>query len=230
MSGCHVSPLSLFPLFSHPLSLAFLLCKRQAAGGWGEFAGARWERRRLGGGDGCDLRPCGEEGQRDGRWPAERSWAWAAAAASPTRRTCSRRGRRGCSWKDWRTRGGPPAGTSASYQWVEREPVAMRAARGPPPGRRHADGYTLEHVPGTKIGGTIFDRSGRHHTAADFLRRAHPRRLTVFLRRRRWRRRGGRPSCSRVVVAVSRRPSPCPTEEKRCGERKRGGEWRGRRC
>ncbi|KAF0916206.1 hypothetical protein E2562_000798 [Oryza meyeriana var. granulata] len=43
------------------------------------------------------------------------------------------------------------------------------------------NGYTLEHVPGTKISGTIFDSTGRRHTAADFLRRAHPRRLTVFL-------------------------------------------------
>ncbi|KAL6660294.1 hypothetical protein ACP70R_002416 [Stipagrostis hirtigluma subsp. patula] len=43
------------------------------------------------------------------------------------------------------------------------------------------NGYTLDHVPGTKIGGTIFDRRGRRHTAADFLRKAHPKRLTVFL-------------------------------------------------
>ncbi|CAL4937322.1 unnamed protein product [Urochloa decumbens] len=79
---------------------------------------------------------------------------------------------------------------NASYRWVERalvfRPGVPRWQRALREGLLEAgitpdNGYTLEHVPGTKIGGTIFDRRGRRHTAADFLRRAHPRRLTVFL-------------------------------------------------
>ncbi|PWZ08139.1 Protein HOTHEAD [Zea mays] len=81
---------------------------------------------------------------------------------------------------------------NASYRWVEAEralvfrpavPEWQRALREGllQAGVTPDNGYTLEHVQGTKIGGTIFDRRGRRHTAADFLRRAHPRRLTVFL-------------------------------------------------
>ncbi|WVZ55176.1 hypothetical protein U9M48_005875 [Paspalum notatum var. saurae] len=79
---------------------------------------------------------------------------------------------------------------NASYRWVERalvfRPGVPRWQCALREGLLEAgvtpdNGYTLEHVPGTKIGGTIFDRRGRRHTAADFLRRAHPRRLTVFL-------------------------------------------------
>ncbi|XP_044449582.1 protein HOTHEAD isoform X2 [Triticum aestivum] len=43
------------------------------------------------------------------------------------------------------------------------------------------NGFTFDHVTGTKIGGTIFDNSGQRHTAADFLRHARPRGLTVVL-------------------------------------------------
>ncbi|XP_039780304.1 protein HOTHEAD-like [Panicum virgatum] len=79
---------------------------------------------------------------------------------------------------------------NASYRWVERalvfRPGVPRWQGALREGLLEAgitpdNGYTLEHVPGTKIGGTIFDRRGRRHTAADLLRRAHPRRLTVFL-------------------------------------------------
>ncbi|KAL6649096.1 hypothetical protein ACP70R_013320 [Stipagrostis hirtigluma subsp. patula] len=79
---------------------------------------------------------------------------------------------------------------NASYRWVEREvvfrPGVPRWQRALRDGLLEAgvtpdNGYTLDHVPGTKIGGTIFDRRGRRHTAADFLRKAHPKRLTVFL-------------------------------------------------
>ncbi|OEL37522.1 Protein HOTHEAD [Dichanthelium oligosanthes] len=79
---------------------------------------------------------------------------------------------------------------NASYRWVERalvfRPAVPRWQCALREGLLEAgitpdNGYTLEHVPGTKIGGTIFDRRGRRHTAADFLRKAHPRRLTVFL-------------------------------------------------
>ncbi|CAD6201658.1 unnamed protein product [Miscanthus lutarioriparius] len=79
---------------------------------------------------------------------------------------------------------------NASYRWVERALVFRPAVPQWQCALREGllqagvtpdNGYTLEHVQGTKIGGTIFDRRGRRHTAADFLRRAHPRRLTVFL-------------------------------------------------
>ncbi|VAH17078.1 unnamed protein product [Triticum turgidum subsp. durum] len=43
------------------------------------------------------------------------------------------------------------------------------------------NGFTFDHVTGTKIGGTIFDNNGQRHTAADFLRHARPRGLTVVL-------------------------------------------------
>ncbi|XP_024312310.1 protein HOTHEAD isoform X1 [Brachypodium distachyon] len=79
---------------------------------------------------------------------------------------------------------------NASYKWVERELVfrpdvprwqcALREGL-LQAGVTPDNGYTFDHVPGTKIGGTIFDRTGRRHTAADFLRGAHPRRLTVLL-------------------------------------------------
>ncbi|XP_040242273.1 protein HOTHEAD-like isoform X1 [Aegilops tauschii subsp. strangulata] len=79
---------------------------------------------------------------------------------------------------------------NASYRWVERElvfrPDVPRWQGALREGLLQAgvtpdNGYTVDHVPGTKIGGTIFDSAGRRHTAADFLRGANPRRLTVFL-------------------------------------------------
>ncbi|XP_015690425.2 protein HOTHEAD-like [Oryza brachyantha] len=89
-----------------------------------------------------------------------------------------------------RAAGWDPRLVNASYRWVERELVfrpdvphwqcALREGL-LQAGVTPDNGYTLEHVSGTKIGGTIFDRTGRRHTAADFVRRAHPRRLTVFL-------------------------------------------------
>ena len=79
---------------------------------------------------------------------------------------------------------------NASYRWVERALVfrpdvppwqaALRDAL-LEAGVTPDNGFTFDHVPGTKIGGTIFDNSGQRHTAADFLRHARPRGLTVFL-------------------------------------------------
>ncbi|KAF7813231.1 protein HOTHEAD-like [Senna tora] len=43
------------------------------------------------------------------------------------------------------------------------------------------NGFTFDHLIGTKIGGTIFDRMGHRHTAADLLQHADPRRISVFL-------------------------------------------------
>lgn len=77
-----------------------------------------------------------------------------------------------------------------SYQWVERI-VAFR-----PPvrqwqsavrnslldiGIRPYNGFTLDHLYGTKVGGTIFDRYGRRHTSADLLHYANPNGITVYM-------------------------------------------------
>ncbi|XP_059457253.1 protein HOTHEAD [Corylus avellana] len=43
------------------------------------------------------------------------------------------------------------------------------------------NGFTYDHIYGTKIGGTIFDRFGRRHTAAELLASANPRKLTVLI-------------------------------------------------
>ncbi|XP_074573955.1 protein HOTHEAD-like [Curcuma longa] len=78
-----------------------------------------------------------------------------------------------------------------SFQWVERELVfwpqltewtsAFRAgllAAGVTPD----NGFTYEHLEGTKVGGTTFDPTGHRHTAADLLKYADPARITVLLR------------------------------------------------
>lgn len=77
-----------------------------------------------------------------------------------------------------------------SYTWVERT-VAFK-----PPvkewqsavrdgllevGITPDNGFTYEHLFGTKIGGTIFDKAGHRHTAADLLENANPMGLTVLL-------------------------------------------------
>lgn len=43
------------------------------------------------------------------------------------------------------------------------------------------NGFTYEHLYGTKIGGSIFDKEGHRHTAADLLQYADPRRIVVYL-------------------------------------------------
>ncbi|XWS16216.1 hypothetical protein CRYUN_Cryun34aG0066200 [Craigia yunnanensis] len=43
------------------------------------------------------------------------------------------------------------------------------------------NGFTYEHIYGTKVGGTIFDRFGRRHTAAELLASANPKMLTVLV-------------------------------------------------
>ncbi|XP_042515653.1 protein HOTHEAD-like isoform X2 [Macadamia integrifolia] len=44
------------------------------------------------------------------------------------------------------------------------------------------NGFTYNHIYGTKVGGSIFDNSGRRHTAADLLASATPENLTVLVR------------------------------------------------
>ncbi|KAJ3683349.1 hypothetical protein LUZ60_013576 [Juncus effusus] len=43
------------------------------------------------------------------------------------------------------------------------------------------NGFTYDHLPGTKVGGTIFDENGFRHTAADLLAAANPNNLRVFI-------------------------------------------------
>ncbi|KAK8507902.1 hypothetical protein V6N11_045890 [Hibiscus sabdariffa] len=43
------------------------------------------------------------------------------------------------------------------------------------------NGFTYAHINGTKTSGTIFDRKGNRHTAADLLGYANPRRIKVYL-------------------------------------------------
>ncbi|GMI93709.1 HOTHEAD, embryo sac development arrest 17 [Hibiscus trionum] len=77
-----------------------------------------------------------------------------------------------------------------SYPWVERQIVHQpKLAQW-----QHAvkdglldvgvspyNGFTYDHVYGTKVGGTIFDRFGRRHTAAELLASANPKMLTVLV-------------------------------------------------
>ncbi|KAK9149916.1 hypothetical protein Scep_008673 [Stephania cephalantha] len=77
-----------------------------------------------------------------------------------------------------------------SYEWVEKTVVFrpdlknwQSAVRD---GLIEADimpynGFTLDHVVGTKIGGSIFDSYGRRHSAADLLHEAHPSNLKIAL-------------------------------------------------
>lgn len=78
-----------------------------------------------------------------------------------------------------------------SYRWVEEEvasePQLIQWTSALKEGLLHAgvtpyNGFTYDHLYGTKIGGTTFDRDGRRHTAADLLKYADPNRLTVLLR------------------------------------------------
>lgn len=43
------------------------------------------------------------------------------------------------------------------------------------------NGFTYDHISGTKIGGTIFDRFGRRHTSAELLASADPKKITVLI-------------------------------------------------
>ncbi|XP_021730169.1 protein HOTHEAD-like [Chenopodium quinoa] len=77
-----------------------------------------------------------------------------------------------------------------SYAWVERkvafEPPMLQFQTAVKDGLLQAgvqpyNGFTYDHIRGTKFGGTIFDNNGHRHTAADLLEYADPRRATVYL-------------------------------------------------
>ncbi|XVF52808.1 hypothetical protein PTKIN_Ptkin05aG0048500 [Pterospermum kingtungense] len=77
-----------------------------------------------------------------------------------------------------------------SYKWVEKL-VAFEPPLGPwqsavrdglmEAGVLPFNGFTYDHIYGTKVGGTIFDQQGNRHTAADLLEYANPAGLTVLL-------------------------------------------------
>ncbi|MCI25578.1 protein HOTHEAD-like [Trifolium medium] len=77
-----------------------------------------------------------------------------------------------------------------SYPWVEKQIVHrptfshwQRALRDGllDAGVSPFNGFTYEHKYGTKLGGTIFDRFGRRHTAAELLASGNPNKLTVLI-------------------------------------------------
>ncbi|KAK9059130.1 hypothetical protein SSX86_021749 [Deinandra increscens subsp. villosa] len=77
-----------------------------------------------------------------------------------------------------------------SYEWTEKvivfEPVvqswqtALRAAL-VEAGVTPDNGFTYDHLIGTKVGGTIFDPNGTRHTAANLLEYANPEGLSLYL-------------------------------------------------
>ncbi|KAI4355511.1 hypothetical protein L6164_004275 [Bauhinia variegata] len=77
-----------------------------------------------------------------------------------------------------------------SYPWVEKQIVHrpkfepwQRAVRDSllDAGVSPFNGFTYDHIYGTKVGGTIFDRFGRRHTAAELLASGNPQKLTVLI-------------------------------------------------
>nr|DAD27634.1 TPA_asm: hypothetical protein HUJ06_029102 [Nelumbo nucifera] len=77
-----------------------------------------------------------------------------------------------------------------SFQWVERAVVFRPVLRGWQSAVRDGlleanvrpyNGYNVDHVIGTKIGGSTFDSSGRRHSAADLLDYATPSNIRVAL-------------------------------------------------
>lgn len=78
----------------------------------------------------------------------------------------------------------------SSYEWVEEkvqfEPAMLQWQCAVRDGLLEAgilpdNGFTLEHLIGTKAGGTTFDRHGHRHTAADLLEYADPSKIKVHL-------------------------------------------------
>lgn len=80
---------------------------------------------------------------------------------------------------------------NSSYEWVERELAFQPVVRGWQAAVRAGlleanvtpwNGFTMDHVSGTKVGATTFDSSGRRRSAADLLAFARPGRLRVAIR------------------------------------------------
>lgn len=78
-----------------------------------------------------------------------------------------------------------------SYEWVEKKvafkPPVLQWQSAVRDGLLEAgvtpnNGFTYEHIFGTKVGGTIFDETGHRHTAADLLEYANPQKISLYLR------------------------------------------------
>ncbi|CAH2064004.1 unnamed protein product [Thlaspi arvense] len=78
----------------------------------------------------------------------------------------------------------------AAYEWVERKVAFEPQVKGWQSAFRDGlleagvtpyNGFTYGHVYGTKIGGTIFDRDGHRHTAANLLEYANANTIVVYL-------------------------------------------------
>ncbi|KAA8540290.1 hypothetical protein F0562_024147 [Nyssa sinensis] len=77
-----------------------------------------------------------------------------------------------------------------SYPWIEKQIVHrpklapwQRAVRDSllEVGISPFNGFTYDHLYGTKVGGTIFDKHGHRHTAAELLASANPEKLDVLI-------------------------------------------------
>lgn len=77
-----------------------------------------------------------------------------------------------------------------SYPWIERQIVQQpklapwqKALRDSllEVGVSPFNGFTFDHLYGTKVGGTIFDEFGKRHTAADLLAEGNPEKLNVLI-------------------------------------------------
>ncbi|KAJ0680162.1 putative glucose-methanol-choline oxidoreductase, FAD/NAD(P)-binding domain superfamily [Helianthus annuus] len=86
--------------------------------------------------------------------------------------------------------GWDPRLVKESYEWVGKkvafEPKVLAWQAAVKEGLLEAgvlldNGFTYEHIYGTKVGGSIFDHNGRRHTAADLLEYAEPSNITVYL-------------------------------------------------
>ncbi|VVB05834.1 unnamed protein product [Arabis nemorensis] len=78
----------------------------------------------------------------------------------------------------------------AAYEWVEKKVVFEPEVKGWHSAFRDGlleagvspyNGFTYGHIHGTKIGGTIFDKDGRRHTAANLLEYANQNMIVVYL-------------------------------------------------
>ncbi|THF95068.1 hypothetical protein TEA_029669 [Camellia sinensis var. sinensis] len=77
-----------------------------------------------------------------------------------------------------------------SYRWIEKQ-IVHRPNLAPwqmavrdsllEVGVSPFNGFTYDHLYGTKVGGTIFDKFGHRHTAAELLASANPEKLNVLI-------------------------------------------------
>lgn len=89
--------------------------------------------------------------------------------------------------------GWDPKLVNESYPWIEKQivhqpdfPPWQRAVRDGllEVGISPDNGFTYDHLYGTKVGGTIFDKYGRRHSAAELLTSANPQNIDVLIHAR----------------------------------------------